>query len=389
MSHLTDLTSSCIRCGFCLESCPTFLLTGQETESPRGRIYLIRSAEEGKVQWADIKPHMDKCLGCRGCETACPSGVKYGEIFELARDRLEREMPNFIKKTMIGTMTQPGVFRLQQKLGTVPAMLLSPIQNEKGAVRLPQTQPDNFSTLADLNHIPVKGEVYLLEGCVMKVLFPGVHTATRRLLRRLGFVVKPSDAGCCGALHAHNGLLGEAHKMAVELAKSMPGDTPVIVNSAGCGSTMKEYEDRAFAGRVKDISEFLLENGLSDLLNGATLNTKLTYHDACHLAHGQKVTQPPRQLLKAIPGIQWVDLKESDLCCGSAGIYNATQPQTARALRDRKWANIQATGAEIVVLGNPGCHAWLIQAAQDAQSPVRVMHTAEVLELALAAGRSN
>ena len=279
---------------------------------------------------------------------------------------------------MLNTMTEPGLFKLQlaaSKLlgGRVPGIILRQIQHEEGPVTMPTPQVAPPLDLSDLDHIPVIGEVDLLEGCVMRVLFPGVHVATRRLLRRLGFEVRERDLGCCGALHAHNGLLDEARR----LARALPSDLQIVVNSAGCGSWMKDSGVPAI-----DISEFLVQNGLHDLLAQAKPFEKtITYHDACHLAHGQRVTQPPRQLLRAIPGVQWVDLRESDLCCGSAGIYNVTQPQTALELRNRKWANIEATGAEIVALGNPGCHAWLLQAPE--ASRVQVMHTAELLELVL------
>ena len=207
----------------------------------------------------------------------------------------------------------------------------------------------------------------------MQVLFPRVHQATRRLLRRIGYVVRETDQGCCGALHAHNGHLDEAARLASNLMKAMPDNLPIVVNSAGCGSTMKEYGEllnhpsgSEFSSRVKDASEFLLANGLLDELaktNG--IRSTATYHDACHLAHGQRITEQPRQLLAGVPGLQLVALPESDMCCGSAGIYNVTQPKMARTLLERKYANIDSTGAAIVATGNPGCHAWIAQAARE------------------------
>lgn len=215
----------------------------------------------------------------------------------------------------------------------------------------------------------------------MRVLYPRVHEATKRLLRRIGYVAKENNAGCCGALHAHNGHLDEAIEMAESAAREMPSDLPLIVNSAGCGSFLKDHS--SLSNRTYDASEFLLKNGLIQALQLAIrLEKRITYHDACHLAHGQRITDPPRQLLKAIPGIELIEMNEADRCCGSAGIYNLLQPRMARDLLERKWANVEATGAEIVALGNPGCHAWIEQASRERESEVRVLHTMEILESA-------
>jgi len=225
----------------------------------------------------------------------------------------------------------------------------------------------------------------------MRVLYPRVHQATRRLLRRVGYTVKEVSQGCCGALHAHYGCLDDAKKMGSELMASMPGDLPIIVNSAGCGSTMKEYghlfdgENRSadFGKRTFDASEFLLVHGLLDALKSAKgLAIKATYHDACHLAHGQRIAQQPRTLLGAIPNIELVPLFEADMCCGSAGIYNVTQPEMARKLVERKYDNIATTGASVVATGNPGCHSWIAQAAREHGKKIRVLHTLELLEAA-------
>ncbi len=421
MKSLDELTSHCIRCGFCLESCPTFVETGEETESPRGRIYLVRSADEGKIAWEETRPHLDQCLGCRACETACPSGVEYGQILEIARDRLEREHPQRAKAALLDGLSHPGKLKLQLFLGKmlpgtkIPGLLSRMLSGEAPEADKPNPQPMySWAELDESALPPVKGEVYLLEGCVMRVLFPGVHQATRRLLRRVGYTVRETEAGCCGSLHLHVGYLDKARSYAEKLAAAMPDDLPVIVDSAGCGSTMKEYGSleplalslrsleplalslkgensglkaqgsglSAFSKRVFDITEFLLANGLVEELAKTNLTTKITYHDACHLAHSQGVRSQPRQLLEAIPGLQIVELQEADTCCGSAGIYNLIQPKMARRLLERKWRNIEATGADLVVLGNPGCHAWIAQAAREHKSAVRVVHTAELLESA-------
>jgi glycolate oxidase iron-sulfur subunit len=203
--------------------------------------------------------------------------------------------------------------------------------------------------------------------------------------------VKEVEQGCCGALHAHNGYLDQARKMATELVGTFRGDLPIVINSAGCGSTMKEYGHllqeatgaEAFSSRCFDISEFLLANGLVEALkNTPGLNIRATYHDACHLAHGQKITKSPRELLDAIPGLDFVPLPEADMCCGSAGIYNVLQPEMARSLIDRKYGNVRQTGASVVATGNPGCHAWIAQAARERGDGVQVFHTVELLEAA-------
>ena len=398
MKDLSELTTHCIRCGFCLEACPTFTTTASEMESPRGRIYLVRSAMEGKLRWQeDVKEHLDRCLGCRACETACPSGVEYGAILELARDKIEQERGSLAKTALLEVTTRPGVLKTQLALGKlwpgkrVPGFVSWLVSGASAEAEKPVAQSAPHFPPLDATTLPaIKGEVYMLEGCAMRVLYPRVHEATRRLLRRVGYLVKPADQGCCGALHAHNGHLDEAKSLASKLIEAMPGDFPVIVNSAGCGSTMKEYghlvggaKAESYAARVKDISEFLLAEGLIDVLKGATgFSNRTTYHDACHLAHGQRIWTAPRDLVQAIPQIAYVELPEADTCCGSAGIYNVTQPALARQLVERKFGHIQSTGAVLVATGNPGCHAWIAQAAREHGGQVKILHTMEFLEAA-------
>lgn len=400
MKPLDELTSHCIRCGFCLEACPTFVETGMETESPRGRIYLLRSADEGKIAWEETQRHLDCCLGCRACETACPSGVEYGQILEIARDELERRHPHHTKASLLNSLSKPSQVRLQLLLGKmlpgqrIPGLLSRLLSGEAPEADRPQPQkPLGWTPLNESDLPAVRGEVYLLEGCVMRVLFPRVHEATRRLLRRIGYTVRETDAGCCGSLHAHVGYLDRAQTLAKELVESMAGDLPVVVNSAGCGSTMKEYgsllgeaavfhgEPDKFSRRVQDISEFLLANGLDEQLRESPgVAARATYHDACHLAHSQRIRLEPRNLLESVPNLSLRPLNEADMCCGSAGIYNLTQPKMARRLLERKYRNIEETHAEIVVLGNPGCHAWIAQASREHGGKIKVLHTAELLE---------
>ena len=405
MENLEDLTTHCIRCGFCLEDCPTFTETASELDSPRGRIYLIRSAIEGRLRWQeDVKPNLDRCLGCLSCVTACPSGVQYGAILEMARDKIEQEKPNLAKKMFLSGTTSPAVLRTQLNLARllpgkrVPKLLSLILSGESAEAEMPQL-PRAFSLppLEASSLPPIKGEVYMLEGCAMRVLYPRVHACTRRLLRRIGYTVKEVSQGCCGALHAHNGYLDIAKKMALDLTKSLSEPLPIIVNSAGCGSTMKEYGHllaggeplqeseigQEFSNRVTDISQFLHANGMLEILSSSSgFDAAITYHDACHLSHGQKVTQPPRAMLEAIPHAEYRELPEALTCCGSAGIYNVVQPKLARQLLERKYKNIESTKATLVATGNPGCHAWIAQGAREHGEHVKVLHTAEMLEAA-------
>ena len=390
MHDLEELTTHCIRCGFCLEDCPTFVETGNELESPRGRIYLVRSAIEGKISWEDAKPHLELCLGCRACETACPSAVQYGAIFELAKDKIGTSVS---KRALLASTTNPAILKTQLKAsrflgGKMPGFVSKLLSGEHAEASMPT--PQAYPSLPPLvTEQSVKGEVFMLTGCAMQVLYPRVHECTRRLLRRLGYVVRDVDQGCCGALHAHNGDLQTAASYALKSAQAFEGNIPIVVNSAGCGSTMKEYPDLIgqvasdFAKRTVDLSEFLLSHGLLDILKQSMgLNGKrITYHDACHLSHGQKITSQPRQLIEAIPNKTFVELPESMMCCGSAGVYNVLQPKMARQLLDRKVGHIQETEADIVATGNPGCHAWIAQGCRE-QKSATVLHTAELLEAA-------
>ncbi len=395
MSKLSDLTAQCIRCGFCVESCPTFLLTGVEAESPRGRIRLVRDAEEGKIGWNDdVRTHIERCLGCLACQTACPSGVRYGEILELARDRFEKERPRKIVRKFVDGLASPGALEAQLALGAlwpgkrIPSLVSRALSGQSAEAELPKPlAPEPWPPMAESELPPVRGEVHLLEGCAMRVLFPGVHEATRRLLRRVGLVVRTETSGCCGALHAHIGMLDDARERAERLGKDFDDDLPIVVNAAGCGSTLRGYEElfgenlQSVARRAVDASRLLyLEGLLEPLAKSPGLPLVATYHDACHLAHGQGVRVEPRALLGAIPRLRLVPLEESEVCCGSAGVYNILQPNYARSLLERKWANIQKTGCQVVALGNPGCHAWIAQAGREKSSPIVVHHTLELLE---------
>ena len=419
MSDTIDIkTMKCIRCGFCLDACPTFRLTGQETRGPRGRIYLVRSWREGVIPFdSDVVEALDTCLGCRACETACPSGVEYGAILEMARahieeSRLRPSAQSFARAQLLATLTNPGRLAASLKAaglfgrltgGRMPgfaAKLLS--GSADAALALPQAQGEaKVHTLPERS--PAKGvkrhTVGMLAGCVMRVLFGDTNAATMRVLQANGCeVVVPRAAGCCGALHLHTGFhtdaLARMRALIDAFAPFLSELDAVVINSAGCGSTMKEYGDlladdpayrekaQAFAAKVRDISEWLVEIGLTP--PAGRIDATVTYHDACHLAHGQKIRQQPRQLLAQIPGLHLVEMDESDTCCGSAGVYNVTEPEMARRLLDRKIANLRATGASIVATGNPGCLSWIRQGAQEARLNVRICHPIELLDEAYA-----
>lgn len=385
MGKLDELASRCIRCGFCIESCPTFLITGDESQSPRGRIKLAQKAHN-KNQWdyATINA-IDTCVGCRNCETVCPSGVEYGHLLELAREEITELKPNKARKSLIDLTTNPKSSKALFGLATLlpqpqsPGFLSIQISGQTPTANIPKPQ-ERYHYPPLKNTPSPQADLYLFEGCLMDTLFPNVNEATKRLLQRLGFSVHCISGVCCGALHDHAGYANEAERKASQSSQKMQEKWPIIVNSAGCGSKMKESKE--VGTRTFDISEFLHLNGLADLLKNSPglPNLKVTYHDACHLSHGQKIRKEPRDLIASIPGIEIIDLPESELCCGSAGTYNQFQPDMARQLLDRKWKNVESTQAQIVVSGNPGCHAWLEQASQETGNQIIVLHTAELLE---------
>jgi glycolate oxidase iron-sulfur subunit len=414
--HAQEKALRCIRCGFCLDSCPTFRLTGNEADSPRGRIYLMRSVMEKQIPLDDgVRSHLDRCLGCRACESACPSGVEYASILEHFRAGMEERgvrpaSQTFARKQLLGMLTSPakmaaalkgaGVMaRLTGEMTHMPPLAAEVLTGSRDTtIRMPATPPTvSIGRLPERS--PATGgkryTVGVLAGCVMRVLFHGTNEATVRVLQRNGCeVVAPRAAGCCGALHLHAGYMADAKSRARALLDAFEGVEmdAFVVNSAGCGSTLKEYgevladdplyAERAarFAAKVRDVSEFLAEIGVETPTE--SLNATVAYHDACHLAHGQKITAAPRKVLQAIPGLNLVDLPESDTCCGSAGVYNLTQPALAQQLLARKVDFIAETGATIVATGNPGCLAWIQQGCKDRGLHVEIKHPVELLDAA-------
>ena len=403
-----DGLRACVHCGICLPQCPTYRVLGEEMDSPRGRVYLMRAAAEGRAELTPgLARHLDLCLGCRACETACPSGLPFGQLLEATRAQLDRKrvraresahatlewaLSIFPHPDRLGALLWP--LRLYQASGLRTLVrasgILAPFKRLQAMdALLPRVLP-GASSLPEL--IPARGRARgraaLLTGCVQRFFFPEINLATARLLSAAGWeVVVPRGQGCCGALHLHAGRLDEFRAMARSLMAALGRDVDIVVtNAAGCGSALKEYGHwlgdggaERFAGLVKDISEVLVD---ADLPLGELRET-VTYHDACHLAHGQKVRAQPRELLRRIPGVTLVELTDSDLCCGSAGVYNLLEPEMAAELGRRKLERIRETGARIVAAGNPGCIMQISQQALEAGLALEVMHPVTLLSRAL------
>ncbi len=376
----------CIRCGFCLESCPTFQLTGDETESPRGRIYLVKNLLDGQVNATDISHSINHCLGCLACETACPSGVEYSSILELARERIDKSESKinkrrFLKSLLLSTITRPKRNQIATRFSFLGNRLLRFLSSKSLMAKVPT--PETLIKLKEDYPTPSR-RVYFLEGCSMSTLYKDTNESTIRLLRRHGCdVILIPSSYCCGSLHFHNGKKVTALQLANSLTHFVKENIPIITNSAGCGSTLKAYRKHPeilngerISLTTVDICEFLHEIGFKPKPKNPV---KVTYHDACHLAHGQRIKSSPRELIKSVPGVELIELQDSDTCCGSAGIYNFLEPDFANQLIEKKWKNIVQTGAEIVLTGNPGCLAWINQIASEKGSSIKVMHTAKFL----------
>jgi len=417
-----DGVNQCVHCGLCLAYCPTFSELGTEMDSPRGRIFTIKSLAEGRMSLTDsVAQHLSLCLDCRACETVCPAGVPYGRLIEAAKVEIERQQPGALPRRLFRWLNfglllgHPRLLRLaaagarlyqtsglQQLVrrsglvkllpGTLPAWeaLLPSVPSKAERTPPPRT------TLADG---PRRARVAMLTGCIQAVVFGAHNRATARVLARNGCdVLVPEGQRCCGALNAHGGDHARALAMArqtIDAFEAVAADF-VIVNVSGCGAHMKAYghllaDDPAYAERakrfaatVRDLAEFLAQEPLRGPLQPVTMTC--TYHDPCHVVHGQKIKSEPRRLLAQIPGLRLVELPESDWCCGSAGIYNLTQPEMATRLLHRKVGHVLETSAEAVVTANPGC-ILQIQAGLGAhQSPVRVLHLVEILDRAYGGG---
>lgn len=377
----------CVHCGFCLPACPTYVLWNEEMDSPRGRIYMIKKAADGESPLdSRFKLHMDNCLGCMACMTACPSGVEYNKLIEPTRAQIERNIPRSLserlfRRMIFATFPHPARLRLlalpllvYQKSGlralvrASGIMKLLPKQMAAMESLLPEVRSRQSVTGTVSPKSSPRRRVGMLSGCVQQVFFSHVNAATARVLAAEGCeVVVPEEQGCCGALMVHSGLENEAIKLAKRMIATFEKanvDT-IVINSAGCGSTMKEYghllhDDPEWAGRAaafsakcRDIAEVLCE--LEPQSARHPLKFRVAYHDACHLQHAQGVREQPRRLLGGIPELQVAEIPEGSLCCGSAGVYNLLQPETANQLGDRKVDNLLTTGAEAVLSANPGC----------------------------------
>jgi glycolate oxidase iron-sulfur subunit len=409
-----DIVSDCVHCGFCLPTCPTYLLWGEEMDSPRGRIYLMNQGLQGEPMTPSMVQHFDACLGCMACVTACPSGVQYDRLIEATRAQVERRYERSawdraLRAAIFALFPYPrrlrllrGPLRLHQKSRLSNLLrrthLLDRISLSVAAMEAlaPPLEPRQSVPERTPAQGTRRGTVAMLLGCVQREFFPGVNAATARVLAAEGFeVLAPARQGCCGALSIHNGREPEGQRFARALIDTFEREDVdyIVVNAAGCGSSMKEYAEllsddpayadraRAFVGKVRDLSEILAEAG--PVAERHPLPMAVAYHDACHLAHAQGIRAQPRQLLRGIPGLEVREIPEAEICCGSAGIYNIVKPVAARELGDRKAANVLKTGAPLLVTANPGCLMQVASSLERAGQRIALAHIVEVLDASI------
>jgi glycolate dehydrogenase iron-sulfur subunit len=411
------LIDECVHCGFCLPACPTYQSWGQEMDSPRGRIYLMKAHSEGRTSLAEVALHFDRCLGCLGCVTACPSGVKYDRLIEQTRAELEHTL----QRSWSDRLLRWCIFALFPYRGRLRAVALLQWLYERSGVRavlralgiialLPERLRNLDALAPSLTwarlwaRVPsfqaAQGvrrlRVALLPGCVQAVYFPQVNQASVRVLAREGCdVVVPAGLGCCGALSLHAGRHAEAQRLArraIEALERLDVDT-IAVNAAGCGSTMKHYDRlfhddpawqrraRAIADKVRDINELCAE--LEPLAPRHPLALRVAYHDACHLSHGQGVRRQPRALLAQIPGLRLLEIPDGEQCCGSAGVYNLLEPASARQIGRRKADNIAALQPDVLVSANPGCTLQITSQLGETGVTLRTAHPIELLDASI------
>jgi glycolate oxidase iron-sulfur subunit len=398
----------CVHCGLCLPSCPTYRVLGSEMDSPRGRIYLMRAFDEGRARITDsFQQHMFRCLDCRACETACPSGVQFGHMMEEMRGRIIEDRPaNWITRFMLQKVfpyprrfaIAARMLELYQQSGLQSFLrstnLLRNVFPEMATAEalMPKLEVESGVTLDSHHRAEGKrlGTVALFTGCVMNSMLGSVNRSTVRLLTAAGYdVVVPGDQICCGALANHAGLRQTAKQMAKKNLRAFPLTEldAIIINAAGCGAMLKEYSlllDGAedFSNKVKDISEFLVSTRIADRLT-IPVEARVGYDDPCHLIHAQGVRSEPRRLLKAIPGIQFVEIEAADQCCGSAGIYNITQTELSMEILGRKMEKIIAAKVDVLATGNPGCMFQFRYGAERAGVKLEVLHPVELLARSL------
>ncbi len=381
-----DDLSTCVHCGLCLNYCPTFRVTGLETESPRGRIYLMTQWKRGELPFTeDLARHIDLCLGCRTCEAVCPSGVPYGRIIEHGRAEVERLRRPGAKRATArqalrrlvahqGRLRAAGAFTRAAQTARLTGVIAS-------ARQLPSL---GAQWRPPAGHVaPPIGErrfrVAFLNGCVMPIMYGSAHKASVRLLQLAGCEVWfPPGQSCCGALHAHNGDLEYARRLRDrnQRAFGMENFDFLVVNSAGCGSHLKDFYPNLGA-RTKDLFEFLAEAGLPEPTRENRI--RVTYQDACHLVHAQRIRTQPRDLIRALPGVELVEMAHADICCGSAGIYNAMEPEMSRRILDEKMDDLGSVGADMVVTANPGCQMQLEAGVRARGLGTEVRHLAELI----------
>jgi glycolate oxidase iron-sulfur subunit len=409
------LLRDCVHCGMCLPTCPTYRLTGSEASSPRGRLWMMRAVADGRLDLLDpaFDEQMYQCLNCRACEAVCPSGVQYGPLVEAARSQLEQHRPRPLWQRLARTAGMRFPFddirrmramvsglRLYQKSG------LSSLLRRTGVLRLLRLEtleamvptldePALVSGTESWTPAGAPSRAHLFNGCVMSTVFSTVNRATGRSLAHNGYATDvPAGQQCCGALFVHAGMMDEARRLArINIdAFEAGGEGPVVVTAAGCGAALKEYDHllkddtsysvraKRFTDRVVDVSELL---GTANLVPPSKdVKLEVTYQEPCHLAHAQRITQQPRSILHAIPGIELTEMRESSLCCGSAGIYNIIRREMADDLGDRKAESIRDSGAGTVITANPGCHMQLRTSLRRNGVDADVLHVAQVLDRA-------
>ena len=408
------LIDACVHCGFCLPSCPTYILWNEEMDTPRGRVYLMKAGLEGRAAMTPtFVSHFDACLGCMACVTACPSGVQYGPLIERTRAQIEQHFTRSLgerlfRSILFAILPYPSRLRFAMAPLVVAGPILRALERSGVLNVLPQRvrsliavapQPSLASlTTKAPEHTPSAGPSRLkagvLTGCVQRLAFAGVNQATIDVLAAEGCTVEaPAAQGCCGALALHAGYIDQARELAkhnIEVFEKAGVDR-VVVNAAGCGSSMKEYGElfhgdpawadraRAFSGKVRDVSEVLVEIG-EPRATRHPVTARVVYHDACHLAHAQGVRAQPRALLTAIPGIELLSPAEAEICCGSAGIYNLVQPEPAAQLGERKARNIAALKPDIIATGNPGCILQIAAAGRRLGHRWTIVHPIELLD---------
>lgn len=400
--YMAEAVEKCVHCGFCLATCPTYQLLGEEMDSPRGRIYLMKEVLEGELPAAEAMPYIDRCLGCMACVTACPSGVEYGHLLSPFRGRAETErdrspMGRLVRTLVKETLPYPKRFHRAVRAGQFGRWARDLLPAELGAML--DLLPDQLPAADPLPEVyPAQGKrrarVALLAGCVQQVLAPQLNWAALRVLARNGVeTLIPRGQGCCGALSLHIGETGQARTLARKNLHVFPEDIDALVTTtAGCGSGMREYpllfagepeasQANAFSLRAQDISVFLDNLGI-EAPPGLSQPITVAYHDACHLAHAQGVTAAPRRLLSKVPNLQCVEIPDGHLCCGSAGTYNLEQPELAHAIGAAKATNILATGAAAVVTGNIGCMMQIGTHLELQGRSLPVWHIVEVLDRA-------